>query len=400
MIARLNVGGPAIHVVELTRAMNEGRWRTRLVAGSVPEHEGDMGYYAERRGVRVTTVPTMSREIGALGDLRSLWTLYRLFRRERPDVVHTHTAKAGTLGRVAAVLARVPVRVHTYHGHVLGGMYFSPVMTRVFLGVEQLLARRTHRLVALTRRQADEMAHELGVAPRERFAVVPLGLDLARFTEVDAPAARARARAALGASEHDLLVGTVGRVVRIKNHELFLEVVSALGRRRPDVRALVMGSGEREGAIRRRAEAMGLTDRLLWLGWRDDLAELYPALDVLLLTSHDEGTPVAVLEALAAGTRVVAREVGGVAEVLGDLGCGAVVPREADAEAWADAVLAGVEAPPPSTAQRRRVAERFSVARLRDDLERLYLQELEGTGAVAEPQDPKAPARPARGAGP
>ena len=142
VIARLNVGGPAMHVVNLARAMNDGPWRTRLVAGTVPAAEGNMEYYAADRGVPVTHVADLSREISVLDDVRTLWALYRLFRRERPTVVHTHTAKAGTLGRLAAILAGVPVRVHTFHGHVLGGGYFVVTV----LNFDAHLLKRQNRL--------------------------------------------------------------------------------------------------------------------------------------------------------------------------------------------------------------------------------------------------------------
>jgi glycosyltransferase involved in cell wall biosynthesis len=419
-----------MHVVNLARALDDGPWRTRLVAGSLGPGEGDMTYYAEERGVAVTRLPALARAVRPLADLRALWILWRLFRRERPTVVHTHTAKAGTLGRIAAVLAGVPVRIHTFHGHVLGGGYFSPAITRLYLEVERRLARRTHRLVVLTETQAREMADELGVAPRERFAVVPLGLELERFRRVDRAEARTRARRALGIEEGEVAVGIVGRLVPIKNHELFLEALAALRARWPAgagcagsrgaaahgrdaveaeipgplgggpagsgptrpwergsgespgrVRGVVVGAGEREAELRARAAALGLEgDEVLWLGWRRDLPELYAALDVVALTSHDEGTPVALLEALAVGTPVVARNVGGVGEVLRHAGGGRVVPREADGPAWArilareveGAGAAGLPAP-----VRDAVAERYSVERLAGELAALYRHEME-----------------------
>jgi glycosyltransferase involved in cell wall biosynthesis len=424
-----------MHVVNLARALDDGPWRTRLVAGSLAPDEGDMTYYAEERGVAVTRLPSLARAVRPLADLRALWSLWRLFRRERPTVVHTHTAKAGTLGRIAAILAGVPVRIHTFHGHVLGGGYFPPAVTRVYLEVERRLARRTHRLVVLTETQAREMAEELGVAPRERFAVVPLGLELERFRTVDRAEAGARVRRSLGIGEGEMAVGIVGRLVPIKNHELFLEALAALRARRPAavggsgsrgagrggvggagagagadvpgaeagaparregarpwegggtggggrVRGVVVGAGEREEELRARAAALGLEeDDVLWLGWRRDLPDLYAALDVVALTSHDEGTPVALLEALAAGTPAVAREVGGVGEVLRDAGAGRLVPREADAGTWARILARAVEeAGPvglPSTV-RDAVAERYSVERLAEDLTALYRREMEG----------------------
>lgn len=373
VIARLNIGGPAMHVVHLARAFDDGRWRTRLVTGRVAESEGDMAYYAEERGVALTLLPAMSREIRPLDDLRTLVALFRLFRRERPDIVHTHTAKAGTLGRLAALLAGVPVRVHTYHGHVLGGDYFGPLKTRLFLEVERQLARVTHRLVVLTERQADEMAGALRLAPREKFAVVPLGLELERFGSVDREAARTRARSALGLAPGDLVVGMVGRMVPVKNHELYLEAMEVLARRAgPPVRGLVVGSGERERELRERARASDIDDRILWLGWRRDLADLYPAMDVVALTSHDEGTPVALLEAMAAGTPVVARDVGGVGEVLEGGRLGVLLAPSAGADAWAAALLRAAAAPPGTPEQRARIVRRYSVERLVEDLAALY----------------------------
>jgi len=384
VIARLNVGGPAMHVVNLARAFQGGSYRTRLIVGSVPEGEGDMEYYAAERGVEVTRIPEMSREIRPWADARTVWRLWRIFRRDRPDIVHTHTAKAGTLGRLAAMLARVPVRIHTYHGHVLGGSYFSPAKTRLFLEIERQLARVTDRLVVLTRRQAREMTDELRVAPPDRFAVVPLGLELERFATLERARARAAEREALGIPAGVRVVGIVGRLVPVKNHELFLEAVRALrdSRRRTPLVALVVGGGERETELRARAERMGLGGVVRWLGWRRDLPGLYAAMDVLALTSHDEGTPVAVIEALAAGTPVVARDVGGVAEVLEACGAGRLVPAGAGGRAWAEAlaeVLRGVGAPaatPLDDEVRGRVVDRFSVQRLAADLEGLYRQAL------------------------
>ncbi len=373
VIARLNVGGPAMHVVNVSRALDEGPWRTRLIAGSVPASEGDMGYYAAERGVDVTPLPRMSREIRAVDDLRALVALWRLFRRERPAVVHTHTAKAGTLGRLAAILAGVPVRVHTFHGHVLGGGYFPPWKTRLFLEIERQLARGTDRLVVLTRRQEREMAGELRIAAPEKFAVIPLGLELDRFGGLDrSPEARRRARTAVGIPEGVLAVGIVGRLVPIKNHELFLQAIAA----GPGLLGVVVGSGEREPELKALAARLGVGDRVLWLGWRRDLPEIYTALDTLALTSHDEGTPVAVLEALASGLPVVVRDVGGVGEVLEEVGAAAPVPREAGPDAWARALAAAARGGELAEGTREAVVARYSVARLARDLAALYTREL------------------------
>ncbi|MGD8322036.1 MAG: glycosyltransferase, partial [Gemmatimonadota bacterium] len=355
-------------------------WRTRLVSASVPATEGDMEHCARDRGIAVTHVAARSGEVRLLADLRTLWNLYRLFCRERPVVVHTHTAKAGTLGRLAALLAGVPVRIHSYHGHVLGGAHFRAWKTRLFLEIERQLARGTQQLVVPTRAQAREMAGDLRVAAPERFAVVPPGLELGRFRDLDRDAAGSRTRASLGLAPETLAVGIVGRMVPIKNHELFLEAVAALRKRseRP-VRGIVVGAGEREAHLRALAAQMGLESHLLWLGWRRDLPELYAALDVLALTSHAEGLPVVILEALAAGTPVVARNVGGVREILTQAGAGRVMTRCAGGEAWAVALRAYAEEAPLPDEVRDGVVARHSVARLAAHMDALYRQ----AGAVS-----------------
>ena len=395
VIARLNIGGPAMHVVNLARGLDQGgRFRTRLLAGSITEDEGNMAYYARKRGVEVTELPALSRLLSPLADLRILWTLYRMFRRERPAIVHTHTAKAGTLGRLAAILARVPVRIHTFHGHVLGGKYFSPAVTRFFLEVERRLGGWTHRVVVLTEGQKQEMANRLKVAPEERFAVVPLGLELEPFRDADREEARQETRAALGIEAHEVVVGTVGRLVPVKNHELLFEALppleEALGRR---VRVLVVGSGLREAELRNHAARVGMGDRVLWLGWRRDLPRLYPAMDALALTSFDEGTPVAVLEALASGTPVAARAVGGVPEILQGMPRSILVEGDApgDMARGLARVLTtgedGGEEEEAVEALRRAVTRHYSVDRLARDMEALYREALEEVG-VAVPAAP------------
>lgn len=388
VIARLNVGGPAMHVVNLSRGLDAtGAFRTRLLAGKITADEGDMAYYARERGVEVMELPALSRLVSPLDDLKILWFLFRLFRRERPIIVHTHTAKAGTLGRLAAFLAGVPIRVHTFHGHVLGGDYFSPPVTRFYREVERQLARISSRLVVLTRAQKEEMALELGLAPEEAFSVIPLGLELEPFREVDRNRARVRSREELGLDEGDVAVGIVGRLVPVKNHELLFRAHGILeGLLGCPVQLLVVGSGLREEELRTFVAREGIPDRVRWLGWRQDLVDLYPALDALALTSLDEGTPVAVLEALASGTPVVARAVGGVPEILAGVEiAGLVEDSTPEALARGLARILGQalgQGFPPETVEeiRRETAMRFSVERLARDMRALYLEEMARRG--------------------
>lgn len=382
VIARLNIGGPAMHVVHLARDLDRtGRYRTTLLTGRIGAEEGDMSWYATEHGVAPRTLDALGRDVRVGADFRTLWSLVRIFRAERPDIVHTHTAKAGALGRVAARLAGVPIVVHTYHGHVLGGDYFSPRKTRIYRSIERRLARTTDRLVALTPGQADELADDIGVAPREHFAVVPLGLDLGRFADADRASLRAETRAALGTPVGRRVVGIVGRLVPVKDHDLFLRSFARLLRDDTDVEAWIVGSGALETALKATSASLGIEGRVRWLGWRRDLHRLLPAMDVAALTSKDEGTAVVLLEAIAAGTPVAAVEVGGVSEVLRGAGLEeALLPAAAGRSPDGLARLlrrvlhhplwAGGKGLP--SAPRHHVLETYSTARLATDMDQLY----------------------------
>src|SRR6185503_13712969 len=257
-------------------------FRTRLIVGGLEREEGDMSWYAREHGVQPTLVPAMARELRPARDLRVLGALRRWFAAERPAIVHTHTAKAGAVGRAAAAWAKVPVRIHTFHGHVLGGDYFSGLKTRAFLEVERRLARVSSRLVVLTKAQRREMSERLEIADASKFAVISLGLELARFRAVDPARGRAAARAGLGIGPEERVVGIVGRLVEVKNHELMLDAFARLARMDgPPWRLLVVGGGEeREEALRERSRRLGIDNRIMWLGWRRDLPQLYPVMDV------------------------------------------------------------------------------------------------------------------------
>lgn len=323
-IARLNVGGPAQHVVLLTAALRE-RYPTVLVSGDVEPGEADMSAFAAAHGVAPHRIPELGRNIRPLDDLVALWCLWRLLRRLRPRIVHTHTAKAGTLGRLAALAAGVRIRVHTYHGHVFHG-YFSPWKTRVFLTIERALARLTTRIVAISDSQARELGGYLRVRP-ERIAVIPLGLELERFRAGD-PAARERFRSTIGARPDDVVVAVVGRLVPIKNHRLALAAVAALAPMHPALVLAIVGGGEEERALRAAAAELGIAERVRFAGWWDDLPAVYQGADVVALTSDNEGTPVCLIEALVAGRPVVATDVGGVRDVLAGGRYGHVVPAK------------------------------------------------------------------------
>lgn len=334
IIARLNVGGPARHVVWLTGGLQNSEYESLLVTGVVPPGEDDMSYFAAEHKVVPYIIPEMSREISPK-DALTVWKLYRLLRRERPDLVHTHTAKAGTVGRVAGFMYRWltfstlagrprPCRfVHTYHGHIFHS-YYGKLKTRLFLFIEKMLARfATDRIVVISAQQFREIHEVFGVGKKEQFAVIPLGLDTAPFA--DWQTRRGHLRSELQAGTLDVLVGIVGRLTEIKNHWLFLEAVAMYKEKHGveledggRVRFVIIGDGHLRKNLETEARSLGLETDVVFLGTRTDPENFYPALDVVALTSLNEGTPLTLIEAMATERACVATAVGGVIDLLGE----------------------------------------------------------------------------------
>jgi glycosyltransferase involved in cell wall biosynthesis len=377
IIARLNVGGPAIQAISLTRLLEPRGYETRLVRGRESADEGSMDYLARELGVVPTLVESMRRDPG-LGDLAALRRLVSILRHDRPRIVHTHAAKAGTLGRLAALIAfprsaRRPVLIHTFHGHSLTG-YFSGRTAGLYRLIERTLARRTDVLVAVSAEVRDDLVR-LGVAPREQFVVVPLGLDLARFLDdSDRPARRARLRAEWGIEPDAEVVTLVARLVPIKRVDRFLRVAGLLGGR-ARTRFVVVGDGELRQQLEASVDACGLGDRLVWAGFRRDMVDVCFASDVVALTSDNEGTPVSLIEAQAAAVPVVGTDVGGVRSAVLDGETGLLVAAEDD-DGFASAISLLLDdaetAARLGSAGRPHAAERFSLDRLVNDLARLY----------------------------
>ncbi|CAL9315076.1 D-inositol-3-phosphate glycosyltransferase [Streptomyces sp. enrichment culture] len=318
VIARMNVGGPALQVSTLMRRLDSEVFDQRLYAGFVGPDEAD--YVDHRaRDMPVCRVPTLGRAVRPADDLRALSALVAAMRRFRPHIVHTHTAKAGALGRAAAVLARVPVRVHTFHGHLLHG-YFPPAKTRLVIQAERGLAAVTDRLVAVGRSVRDDLL-AAGIGRPGQYAVVPPG------TALPVPPGRSEARRKLGVPEDSLVVAYVGRVTRIKRPDRFLAVVRGVRRAVPTARFLVCGDGDLHGDLESAAD---LRDSLHLLGWRTDVETVYAASDVVLLTSDNEGMPVSLIEAAMSGVPSVATNVGSVAEVVREGTTGLLAGLDAD----------------------------------------------------------------------
>lgn len=312
VITRLNVGGPAQQAILLTAGLDRTRFRTTLITGVVGRDEGDLAPAARTRGVEPVVIPELGRAIHPLHDLLALGKLVRLFRRLQPDVVHTHTAKAGTLGRLAARLTAVPATIHTFHGHVLEG-YFSPAMSQVFLRIERVLARRTDRIIVLSPRLREAML-AMGIGRPEQVEVIPLGLDLDRFLR--AAQGQDDLRAALCIPPDVSLLGIVGRLAPIKDHPTLFQALAHLDAGDQVPHVVVIGDGERREELRRLAQSLDLAPRIHFLGWRNDLEAILSELDVVICCSRNEGTPVALIEAMAAGVPALSTDVGGVSDLI------------------------------------------------------------------------------------
>ena len=369
LIARLNIGGPAIHATLLHERLNPARFESTLVTGTEEAGEGN---YLELHGrtAKVEIIPDLGREIRPLRDVQTLSRLVSLMRRIRPHVVHTHTAKAGAVGRAAAILAGVPAVVHTYHGHVLRG-YFSPAKTAVYRGIEQSLAWKTDRLLAVTTRVRDELI-ALGVGKASQYRAVPLGFDLVPL--LAAERRRGELRAELGVGDAPL-IGIVARLVPIKAHEVFLAAAAEVRRQVPGARFLIVGDGELRQTLELQTAALGLTAAVRFLGWRADIDRLYADIDVMALTSRNEGSPVALIEAMAAGVPVVSTDVGGVADVVEHGVSGLLAPMD-DAAAVARHVVTLLADPAMRRTMgqhgRTKVAATYDAGRLVTDIETLY----------------------------
>ena len=380
VIARLNVGGPAMHVALLAEGLDRRGFRTTLVAGRVGPGEADMTDFAAARGVRPIVVRALGRSVSPLADLRSFACLLSILRRVRPAIVHTHTAKAGALGRLTAALSGVPVRIHTFHGHVFHG-YFGRAGTFLVLAAERALGFLTHRVLAVSEEVARDLGDVYGVVPPGKVVVVPLGLDLAPFARAAEGEGRGEFRREIGAAAGDPLVGIVGRLVPVKDHAFFLEAGEILLREIPEARLVVVGSGPLERGLREQAARLGIAARCHFLGWRRDTPRISADLDLVALTSVNEGTPVALIEAAAAGLPLVARDVGGVASAVAGVEDVTLVPAAAAPAGFAASLAAAVRA---SRGRHRRpnaaVVRRFSAERLCDDVERIYREELARIG--------------------
>ena len=377
IFSRLNVGGPSIHVVLLSEKLDPERYQTTLVVGREGEREGSFHALAEEKKVRPVIISTLGRAVRPIQDLRSFFSLCRLMARSRPHIVHTHTAKAGALGRAAAFVTGVPLVIHTFHGSVFSG-YFGATGTRVYRFIEKALSRITDAVVAISPAVAREIGAE-GLSPRYGIHMIPLGLELDRFLRTRP---RGALRARLGLEAETKLVGCVGRLAPIKD---IPTLVAAFGHLE-NAHLVLVGDGPERPRLEALARESALASRVHFAGFLAGLENVYPDLDLVVNCSRNEGTPVALIEAMAARVPVVATAVGGTPDLLrgGDLGT-LVPPKDPGALAHAISKILAEPTESASRAERAResVLETHRADRLVADIESFYGTLLERKGLTS-----------------
>jgi len=373
VIARLNVGGAALSVLELAAGQRALGHDVLVVAGTIPPGEASMEGLAGELGVPYLRAPALTRELSPRRDLHAAALIRRLLRERRPDVLHTHTSKAGATGRIAALVAgkaRPAGVVHTFHGHVLSG-YFDSRRERVFRLVERALAHATDQVIAVSDQVRNDLLR-LHVVPREKITVISYGFDLDRRV-AGAAASRSAKRAVLGAGDDDLVIGWAGRLSKIKRPLDLVRTTAQV----PGSLLVLAGDGELRPDVEALASSLGIAERVRLLGYIDDLGDWYGAFDAFLLTSANEGAPVVAIEALAAGTPVVATDAGGTRSVVDD-GESGYLAAIGDVDTLAGRLR---ELHGDAALRRRlgatgatRMRERFSTTRMVDETEAVYLR--------------------------
>ena len=374
IINRFNLGGPTYNVAYLSRYISP-EYETLLVGGAKDETEESSDFIVNNLGLKPVIVEEMMREIDLKNDYAAYKKIKKIIEEFRPDIVHTHASKAGTLGRLAAASCKVPVIVHTFHGHVFHS-YFGKLKTSFYKNIERYLARRSTAIIAISEIQKQELADIHKICPAEKVHVVPLGFDLSRFQE-NLPEKRKSFREKYALADDEIAISIIGRLVPVKNHALFLEALNDVaGKTTKKIRAFIIGDGESRAAVEAKANELGIgTGLLTFTSWIREIDVALAGSDIVALTSFNEGTPVSLIEAQAAGKPVVTTNVGGIENVVIP-GQTALLCRNNDPEEFSAALLKLVEDDALRVAMAQKgwphVREKFHYTRLVSDMEKLY----------------------------
>lgn len=369
IVTHLNISGPTVQAVLLVARMQDETHESRLVGGAPFSDADSVLSLAERYGLDPIILPDMHAGYNPFAHWRTLRDLMRIMREFKPDVVHTHATTAGFLGRIAARLTGVPVVVHTLHVHPFRG-YYNRLRTLNFIMMERIGAYLSDSIVTLSENLRRELTDTHRIARKNRFIVLPLGFDLEPF-QTATPAQGQAFREKYGIPADVPLVGIIGRLLPVKHVDLFLEAAEIIHQTIPQAHFVIVGDGEERIALTAQARSLGISDHVTFTGWIDQMPDVYAALDVVASSSLNEGTPVPIIEALSAGCRVVATDVGGVRDLLNNGALGRLVPS-GDASALAGAVISALNQPYDAADAQETMDRWYGIDRLVSDLDSLY----------------------------
>ncbi|NND76666.1 MAG: glycosyltransferase [Flavobacteriales bacterium] len=324
IINRFNLGGPTFNAAYLTKHM-EHIYETLLIGGMQDDLEDTSLHIIEDLDLKPFIIPRMFREIDLKNDLKALKMIKEIIREFKPDIVHTHASKAGALGRLAAIQLKVPIIVHTFHGHVFHS-YFGKLKTMMYKKIERYLAKRSSAIIAISKKQKEELVEMFKIASDEKVKVIQLGFELNKFSE-NMEEKRKDFRSKYNIREDTVAIGIVGRLVPIKNHAMFLRAMHAVKEiSKKKIRGFIVGDGDERKNIERLAKELGLSfsdgansddrDDLTFTSWLKNVDEVNAGMDIIALTSKNEGTPVSLIEAQASNKPIVTTNVGGIEDIV------------------------------------------------------------------------------------
>jgi len=311
IVTRLNVGGVSLNCTILAKKLDNDKYDKLLVHGSLGDSEGDMSYLIDNEPNVI--VPELIRELSFKQDIKALFEIIKIIKKFKPDIVHTHTAKAGILGRLAAKLCGVPIIIHTFHGNVFHG-YFSPLKTKFFIYIERFLALISTKIIAISKIQKEELL-KFKIAPAKKIEIIKLGFDFSNV--IPEPNYTTDFRDRFKIDKDDILIGIIGRIVAIKNHKMFVDIAEkVLKSTSTKIKFIVIGDGEERKNIEDYVSQKSLESSFIFTGYTSNLKEIYKEIDIVTLTSFNEGTPVAIIEAMANRKLVFSTNVGGIADFI------------------------------------------------------------------------------------
>jgi glycosyltransferase involved in cell wall biosynthesis len=390
IINRFNLGGPTYNAAYLTKYLSDD-FETLLVGGEKYEEEESSAFILEKLGLKPIIIPEMQRSINRKNDRIAYKKIKDIIKEFQPDIVHTHASKAGTLGRLAASKMKIPVIIHTFHGHVFHS-YFGKTKTTFYKNIERYLAKKSTKIIAISEIQKNELSLEHKICKPEKIEIVPLGFDLSRFQE-DIEEKRKSFRQEYKITEDEIAIGIIGRLVAIKNHKMFLDVVAnVMAKTTKKVRFFIIGDGEEKESLKNYCNQLNLAftewneeskeATVTFTSWIKNIDWVNAGLDIVALTSLNEGTPVSLIEAQASNKPIVTTNVGGVKNVTLENKT-AFISEVDEVEDFSHKLLQLIEDDKIRTEMGEKgwnfVKEKFSYQRLTNEVEKLYIDLLQLT---------------------